>query len=492
MASLKSIRDERLEKLNELRKAGLDPYPAKSDRTHELAQIHEDFESLESSRAEVVLTGRVMSIRAHGGSTFLTFEDSTGSLQALLRQDSLGDEKYDMLGKYLDIGDFIELNGVIIKTKRGENTIDCTGFSILSKAIRPLPEKWSGLKDQEKRYRRRYVDLILNKDARDIFRKRTQLIHSFRESLHKEEFLEVEIPVLEHTTGGADAEPFVTHHNRLDTDFFLRISLELPLKRLLVGGMDKVYELGRVFRNEGLSTEHLQEFTMLEFYWAYKDYNFGMDFVEKMYADAVKAISGSNKITFRDQELDFTPPWPRESYIELFKKYTDIDLNTVSDKEALVGEVKSKLPDAKIDTKSGYGRVIDQVYKQYVRPNLIGPMFLTDQPLSISPLAKKHSDNNEFTERFQVLIAASEVGNGFSELNDPVDQKERFEEQMLQREAGDKEAHMMDEDYVEALEYGMPPAFGFGVGIDRLLMILTDSSTIRDVVLFPMMKQKDK
>ena len=479
--------ETRKEKLAELREQGIDPYPARTKRTHTVAGVTDDFGALEKKKSVVVIAGRVRSIRTHGGSSFLHIEDGTGRIQTYFKKDEVGEESYAFFSEFVGIGDFLEVHGVPFVTKKGEETLLVSEFTFLSKALRPLPEKWHGLADIETRYRKRYLDLISNEEVRELFRKRTAFIRHARDFFAAREYMEVEIPVLEHVPGGADAEPFVTRHNTLDIDLYLRISLELYLKRLVVGGFDKVFEIGRVFRNEGMSTQHLQEFTMLECYEAYSDYNDYMELVEALYSQIVEKTFGTMKIAHKDGTLDFTPPWPRVDYEEIFKEKTGIALSDFPDKESFVKAAK-KLDVKDVDLSLGRGRIIDQVYKQLVRPELIGPLFLIHHPVDVSPLAKRRVESPETTERFQVLIVGAEVGNGFSELNDPVDQKERFEKQMRLRDEGDKEAHMLDEDYIEALEHGMPPTAGFGVGIDRLFSIVANQDSVRDVVLFPTMR----
>lgn len=486
------INDERtirIEKLNQFRQAGQDPYPATIQKTHTIKEALSNFDTLSVDQSEVTLCGRIRLIRRHGGLTFFRVEDQDQEMQIMFRKQELGEEKYEMLKLY-DIADFLQASGKLITSKTGEKSLDAASFTIISKAILPLPEKFHGLKDEETRYRQRYLDLITNKEVKDLFRNRTKFIQAMRSFLISHDFLEVETPVLEHVPGGAEAEPFITKHNTLDIDLYLRISLELHLKRLIVGGYDKVFEIGKVFRNEGMSTQHLQEFTEMEFYWAYANNEQLMPFVQSLYQHMIQSTVGSLQVTCKDTVLDFAGEWPKLDYNDLFKKYTDIDLNDVDTVEQLRDLVKSKKIDIKIDPKAGLGRLIDQVYKRMVRPNLVQPCFLINHPVAVSPLAKRQADNPRFVERHQVLIMGAEVGNGFSELNDPIDQRGRFEEQMKLREAGDNEAQMIDDDFITALEHGMPPTAGFGVGIDRLFMIITNQESIRDTVLFPTMKPK--
>lgn len=483
MSSLQEIKKTRIQKLEKITRTGMNPYPAQSERTHTIQEALENFDALSQGSKEITLTGRVRLIRSHGGSTFLHLEDESGKMQLFSKRDEIGAEQYKFLFSVLDIGDFLQVKGALFLTQKGEKTLLVKGYTILSKTLLPLPEKWHGLKDVEERFRKRYLDLIMNAEARDLFRKKAIFTNELRNFLLQNNFLEVETPVLEDIPGGAEAEPFITHHNKLDKDFYLRISLELHLKRLIVGGYENVFEIGRVFRNEGMDTEHLQEFTELEFYSAYREYNWLMGFLEKMYAHAIQKVFG----TLQTGGLDFTPPWPRIDYIDIFKEKTGIDLNKYPDKDSLAAEAK-KLDLKGIDYNAGRGRIIDQTYKRLVRPGIQGPAFLIHHPVDVSPLAKRKPGDPLRTERLQILIHGSELGNGFSELNDPLDQRARFEEQMKLRAAGDVEAQMIDEDFLAALEYGMPPTAGFGVGIDRLFMVVAGLNSIRETVFFPMVK----
>jgi lysyl-tRNA synthetase class 2 len=485
---INELKQARLDKLNSIIKAGIDPYPAKSRRTHTIKESLEKFDELSESKKDIFLAGRIRTIRVHGGLTFMSLEDQSGQIQLFFKRDEIGKEKYDMI-KNLDIGDFIEVKGLLFVTKKGEKTLNVGDYIILTKSLLPLPEKWHGLKDEEIRYRKRYLDLIINKETRNLFVQKTKFINNIREYLNSHEYMEVETPVLEDVPGGADAEPFMTHHNKLNVDLYLRISLELHLKRLIVGGFEKIYEIGKVFRNEGMSTQHLQEFTMLEFYWAYADYEDLMSFIESFYTSIIQKTFGTLEIKYQDNVLNFKTPWPRIGYREIILKEAKIDIDKYPTKMDMQKALKEK--GIKIDPKAGRGKLIDQLYKKLVRPKLIQPSFLVDHPLDLSPLAKKREDNKTKTQRFQVLVAGAEVGNGFSELNDPVDQRERFEEQARLRKAGDTEAQMTDNDFVEALEYGMPPTAGFGVGIDRLFMVLANQKSIRDVVFFPIMRPNE-
>lgn len=484
-------RSVRLEKVSQLQEAGIDPYPPNAKRSHEVSEVKASFDVLSSKETAVSITGRLRLLRRQGGSTFAQIEDESGSIQLFFNKKLIGEEEYKLL-KLIDVADFLSVEGVPFLTKTEEQTIKVSSFTLLTKAIRPLPDKFHGLKDEEYRYRHRYVDLIVNKDVKELFRKRSLFVQSLREFMHSKNFLEVETPVLENIPGGAEAEPFITHHNTLDIDLYLRISLELHLKRLMVGGYERIFEIGKVFRNEGMSTQHLQEFTMIEFYWAYANNDQLMDLVEEMYKTIIEKTFGTLQITYKEHTLDFAANWPRLDYRTLFQEKSGIDLTKVKTADALKKEIKDKGIKIKIDPTAGYGRLVDQVYKKLVRPSLIQPCFLTNHPVEISPLSKRDPQDPTIVQRHQVLLVGSELGNGFSELNDPIDQKSRFEDQMKLREAGDMEAQMIDMEYVQALEHGMPPTAGFGVGIDRLFSILTNQDSIRDVVFFPTMKPEHK
>jgi lysyl-tRNA synthetase class 2 len=408
---LDELKQARLEKLEAIRKQGMEAYPSESKRTHTVSQALSDFDGLSGAGTEITLTGRVRTIRVHGALTFMDMEDQSGRIQLFFSKDDLGEEKYDFL-KNFDMGDFIQAAGVLFVTNKGQKTLKVAQYRILTKSLLPLPEKWHGLTDEETRYRKRHLDLIMNEQVRSLFLKRNLFINNVRDFLNQNGFLEVETPVLESVPGGAEAEPFITHHNKLDIDFFLRISLELHLKRLMVGGFEKIYELGRVFRNEGISTQHLQEFTMLEFYWAYADYEDLMDFVEKFYMYAIEKTFGTLEIAYQDKVLDFKAPWPRVDYREVVLQESGVDIDLYPTKEAMQELVRSKgIP---VDPAAGRGRLIDQLYKKLVRPKLFQPCFLINHPIDISPLAKKKADDPQKVERLQVLIAGAEVGNGFS------------------------------------------------------------------------------
>ncbi|OGE80278.1 MAG: lysine--tRNA ligase [Candidatus Doudnabacteria bacterium RIFCSPHIGHO2_01_FULL_45_18] len=482
---IEELRQVRIEKLNKLKTAGIDPYPVESERTDEIGEVIANFAELSANKKLVTLAGRIRSIRTHGKLTFGNLEDSSGQIQFLLREDVLGEKLFKDFADFLDIGDFLQITGTLSLSKTNEKTLEATAYKLLTKSIRPIPQNYFGLKDLEVKLRKRYLDLIANPETRELFRKKAVFWQTIRNFMIKEEFLEVWTPVLENIPGGADAEPFITHHNALDRDFYLRISLELPLKKLLVGGLDKVFEIGRVFRNEGIDREHLQEYDALEFYWAYSDYGKGMDLVEKLYKNIVKKVIGQSETEYEGHKINWDGKWKHVDYFELFEKETGLDLNNVSDEELLVYTKKIKI---EIIRAMGRGRLIDAIYKKTVRPKLIQPCFLVGHPLETSPLAKKDPKNPKRILRFQPIAGGSELGMGFSELNDPIDQNARFDEQMKMKEAGDKEAHMKDEDFVEALEYGLPPAVGFGMS-ERLFAVLMNKS-IRETVIFPPMKNE--
>ncbi|MBZ4688377.1 MAG: lysyl-tRNA synthetase [Clostridiales bacterium] len=476
----------RREKLQELQDMGIQPFGGRFEVTDKAQEILSDFEGYEGKQVKVA--GRLMAKRGHGKASFAHLQDRTGQIQIYVRLDNVGEDTYSVFKK-IDIGDIIGVSGKVFKTKKGEITIEVHTLEILTKSLRPLPEKWHGLKDVDLRYRQRYVDLIVNPETRDVFITRSKVIKAMRDFLDERGFLEVETPMMHPIPGGALARPFITHHNALDIDLYLRIALELHLKRLLVGGLERVYEIGRVFRNEGISTKHNPEFTMMELYQAYADYEVMMELTENLIASCAKEALGTTVITYQGEEIDLTPPWTRITMLDAIKKYAEIDFTEITTDE----EARNAAKDLglEIDDDVSWGTVVNEVFEEKVEPHLIQPTFVTDYPIEISPLAKKKDDNPKLTYRFEAFIYARELANAFSELNDPIDQKERFIKQLKQREKGDEEAHMMDEDFVRALEYGMPPAGGLGIGVDRLIMLLTDSPSIRDVILFPTMRPRD-
>ncbi|TES95507.1 lysine--tRNA ligase [Patescibacteria group bacterium] len=487
MAKLGELRKVRLEKLSELKKAGVNPYPSKVKRTYTSKQAEEFFDELVKKKKVITLAGRLMSLREHGGLTFANLRDESGKFQLAFKKNTLG-ENYKLLKK-LDIGDFVEASGKCFKTKLGQKTLNVSKFALISKSLRPLPEKWHGLKDQELRYRKRYLDLIMNEKAKQVFHLRSVLIDSLRDFLTDKNFLEVETPILQQTFGGAVAKPFTTHHNALDTDFYLRIAPELYLKRLIVGGFEKVFEIGRIFRNEGISTIHNPDFTMLEFYWAYADYEKLMELTEKMFKHLLKRLKIPGKIEYQGHKINFKAPWQKVTFKELLQDKVGLDITKVKKRDELAGFAKDL--GVKIDPEMGLDKIVDEIFKKKVRAKIAGPLFITNYPLFLSPLAKKRAEDSKEVERYQLILGGFEIVNAYSELNDPLDQRERFEEQLKMRQKGDQEAHPLDEDYLEAMEYGMPPTAGFGLGVDRLTMILSGTDTIRDVILFPVLKPKN-
>jgi len=470
-------------KLERLIQEGRNPYELGIVPTHTARQVVEAFDRWNGE--QVALAGRLRAMRIHGGATFADLHDSSGRIQLFVRLDAVGQQAYEAF-KDLDLGDIIGVRGVVFRTKRGEVSVEVQEFDLQAKALRPLPEKWHGLKDIEQRYRRRYLDLTVNPDSRRVFLLRSQVVAAIRRLLNERGFIEVETPMLHPIPGGANARPFETYHNALDMPLYMRIAPELYLKRLLVGGFDKVFEIGKNFRNEGISTKHNPEYTSLEAYQAFADYEDMMVLTETLISEVAREVLGTTVIQYQGREIDLTPPWERISMLEAIEKYTGIDFEAAAGREIEVAKAAGvRLPD-----NATPGQAILETFEQKVEEHLIQPVFVTDHPVDVSPLAKRRKDNPRFTERFEPYINGWEIANGFSELNDPIDQRLRFEEQVRKREAGDDEAHFMDEDFLEALEYGMPPAGGLGIGIDRLVMLLTDSPSIRDVILFPHMRPK--
>ena len=487
MATIEELRKTRLKKLEAVKKARINPYPEKTKRTHQISGALKELGSLSRSKKEIVLAGRIRSLRGHGGSVFFDIEDGSGKIQAFLRKDRVGEKPFEFFSQVFDIGDFIEVRGIMFKTQKGEKTIEAADFKMLSKSLLPLPEKWHGLQDIEERFRKRYLDMMFNPEVKKTFEMRSKIIKGIREFLDNEGFLEVETPVLQPIYGGARALPFKTHLNALDMDLYLRIAPELYLKRLLIGGFEKVYEIGRVFRNEGMDRSHNPDYTHFEFYWAYADYRDLMKLVEKMFEKVIKSVFGTLKLEYEGKELNFKTPWPRVEFVQLLKKETGIDLEEI-DFESL----KKKALKLGIEIKKGANKteLADEIYKKYCRPKIWQPTFVIHYPEGFQPLAKSLENDPKKLANFQLVAAGWELTNAFSELNDPIEQKERFKEQEKFFKEGLEEAQRLDEDFIEALEYGMPPAAGFGLGIDRLVALLTNSHSLRETILFPVMRKK--
>ncbi len=488
MEEINDLIEQRLKKLNDIREIGIDPYGGKFEPEVTASYLKTTYasaskEQLEAIPAAASTAGRIISMRDFGKGCFATIQDATERIQVFFSKGVLN-EKYALIKK-LDIGDIIGVSGRLFRTRTEELTIEVQDFELLTKSLRPLPEKWHGLKDVELRYRQRYVDLIVNPQVKDIFAKRSAIIKALRDFLEANGFIEVETPMMHQIPGGAAAKPFKTHHNALDIDLYLRIAPELYLKRLLVGGYERVFELNKNFRNEGISTKHNPEFTMIEFYMAYKDYNFLMDFTEKIFTFIAQKALGTLKVPYGEDIIDLTPPWRRIPLLDALREKGVPD-EAINDRDKAFAWARDKKLD--IETNASLSKILDEIFKEFVEPELVQPTFIIDYPVELSPLAKRKKDNPELVERFELFITSREIANAFSELNDPADQKERFLKQVEAKNKGDEEAHWMDEDFVRALEYGMPPAAGEGIGIDRLVMLLTNSSSIRDVVLFPQLK----
>jgi lysyl-tRNA synthetase class 2 len=481
----------RIAKLERLRARGIDPYPARASRTHTTAEAIAAFErAAEGERVEVEVAGRLMSARVMGKTTFGHIADGSGRIQLYLRKDDLGEEAYELFRRDIDLGDHIAARGYMFRTRTGEVSVHVEAFELLAKALRPLPEKWHGLRDVEIRYRQRYLDLIANPEVRQVFITRTRIISAIRRFLDERGFLEVETPVLQPLYGGAAARPFTTYHNALDRTLYLRIADELYLTRLIVGGFDRVYEIGRNFRNEGISTEHNPEFTVIELYQAYADYGDMMRLVEEIYATVAQEVLGTTRITYQGNVIDLTPPWRRVTMRDAILELTGLDIEEHRDLEDLWRQAQErKLP---VSKKTTWGKMVEEIFGACVEPELMQPTFVLDFPLEVSPLAKKKPDAPHLVERFEFYIGTLESGNAFSELNDPLDQRERFEAQRREAEAGDEEAHPVDEDYVIALEHGLPPTGGLGFGIDRMVMLYTDQPSIREVILFPQLRTREE
>ena len=482
----------RREKMQTLRNMGIDPFGKRFEQSHQTEELLKGYgeiekEELEEKNISVSIAGRIMTKRGKGKAGFAHIQDLTGQIQIYVRKDNVGDEAYEIFDS-LDLGDIVGVSGVLFKTKVGELSIKVQEFVILTKALRPLPDKFHGLKDVEQRYRQRYLDLIMSEDSKKTFVTRSRIIKSMRNYLDSHGYLEVETPMMHSIAGGAAARPFITHHNALDMELYMRIAIELHLKRLIVGGLEKVYEIGRVFRNEGVSTRHNPEFTMIELYEAYADYRDIMSLTENLIAHIAEEVLGTTSIQYGDYEVDLKPEWKRLHMVDAIKEYTGVDFwKEMSAEEA---KALAKEHGVEITEHMLYGHIVNEFFEQKVEEKLIQPTFIYGHPVEISPLAKKNEEDPRFTDRFELFIVAREHANAFTELNDPIDQRERFEAQLKEREQGNDEAHEMDEDFVEALEYGMPPTGGLGIGIDRLVMLLTNSPSIRDVLLFPLMRHR--
>ncbi|MFA5000993.1 MAG: lysine--tRNA ligase [Candidatus Paceibacterota bacterium] len=487
MASLEELKQERIKKLELLRQAGYNPYPAQTEINTSLEKALANFDSLIEKGKEITVGGRIMALRRQGGLIFVDLVEGADRLQGLLKEDELGSQ-FGLFADTIDIGDFVQLTGKLLTTKRGEKTIQALGWKILTKSLRPLPDSWSGLQDVEERLRKRYLDILLNDEVREMVIKKGQFWQAVRNFLLSQDFVEVETPVLENTTGGADAKPFVTHHNTLDLDVYLRISTgELWQKKLMVAGLTKTFEIGRQFRNEGMDAEHLQDYTQMEFYLAYADYEKGMQLVEELFKHVAQKVFGTLQFTIGEFKVDLDQKWVRYDFCETVKKVTGVDVLTAD-----LAEIEKKLKELEIDyDKKGFNitRAIDNLWK-YCRRQIAGPGFLVGTPIEVSPLAKRDEKNPRLAQRFQPIIAGSELGNGYSELNDPLDQLTRFNEQAKLREVGDEEAQMKDEEFVEALEYGMPPTCGFGMS-ERVFAFLANKS-MREAQIFPLMRPKEK
>ncbi len=483
---LERITEQRLDSLSRIRARGIDPYPHSYHPSHTIREAITLFEQQGENSQDISLAGRIMSKRSIGKMSFLDIRDSSGKIQLSLRYDLLGRERYEFL-QDIDIGDIIGAKGKLFRTKAGELTLEVSDFAMLCKSLRPLPEKWHGLADVEKRYRQRYLDLISNEESRSIFILRSKIITAVRSFLDKQGFMEVETPVLQPHAGGALARPFVTHHHALDEDLYLRIALELHLKRLVVGGFDKVYEMGRTFRNEGISVRHNPEFTLLECYQAYSDYNDMMRLVEEMFSHIAQEVLGNTKLACNGKTIDLGLPWQKLYLREAIKNSCGIDFEDYPDAASLRTRMVELNMD--VDPTKGKGRLIEELISTFVEPNLVQPTFLLDYPVEMSPLAKRKRGDDQLVERFEGFVDGMEVANAFTELNDPVEQRERFRQQLKERVA-DEEVEIADEDFLQALEYGMPPTGGLGIGIDRLVMLLTGQQSVREVILFPQLKTK--
>ena len=481
--------DFRLRKLDALRAQGVDPYPLRFRRTHTAQDALDRFDDLSTAQEAVRLAGRILTIRKMGKAAFAHIEDASGRIQLYLRLNILGEEAFRTAIDLFDLGDIIGAEGVLFRTRTGEETLEVRRIEMLAKALQNPPEKYHGLRDTETRLRRRYLDMAANPDARRTFAVRSHVVREVRAFLDARDFLEVETPVLQPLYGGAFARPFITHHNALDQDFYLRIATELYLKRCLIGGFERVYEIGRTFRNEGMDRDHNPEFTMLEAYQAYADYADMMELLEQLYYEVAVAVHGSPQVPYGDDVLDFTPPWQRIKLHEAIESVTGIDIYAYPETEALLAQMQSR--GIGVPERVTWATLVEELLAECVEPKLVQPTLLLDYPVALSPLAKRRADDSRLVERFEAFVGGLEIANAFSELNDPVDQRQRFEEQVKERAAGDEEAQPLDEDFLLALEYGMPPTGGIGIGIDRMAMLFTNSASIRDVILFPPVRTRE-
>jgi lysyl-tRNA synthetase, class II len=482
----------RRQKMNAIREKGMDPFGKRFDRTHQSQDLVKEYgelskEELEAKAIPVTIAGRIMTKRGKGKAGFTHIQDLSGQIQVYVRTDAVGEEQYEIFDD-ADLGDIVGISGTLFKTQVGELSVKARNFELLTKALRPLPDKFHGLKDVEQRYRQRYLDLIASQESKETFIKRSKIIQAMRRYLDDHGYLEVETPMMHSIAGGASARPFITHHNALDMELYMRIAIELHLKRLIVGGLEKVYEIGRVFRNEGVSTRHNPEFTMIELYEAFADYRDIMSLTENLIAHIAQEVNGSTTVQYGEHSVDLKPEWRRLHMVDAIKEHTGVDFW----KEMTAEEALQLAKEHGVEVKDTmlYGHVVNEFFEQKVEEHLIQPTFIYGHPVEISPLAKKNDEDPRFTDRFELFIVAREHANAFTELNDPIDQRERFEDQLKEREQGNDEAHMMDDDFIEALEYGMPPTGGLGIGIDRLVMLLTNSPSIRDVLLFPLMRHR--
>ena len=494
MEELNDILLQRRAKVDEFREQGINPFANDFSVSHNAAQIKEahaehDAAALESCEQEYAMAGRIMARRDFGKAAFIQLQDRSGRMQVFVRRDEIGDETFQHFRK-LDIGDIVGVTGRMFRTKTNELSLRAASLQLLTKSLQVLPEKWHGLTDVETRYRQRYLDMIVNPQVRETFQKRSRIISLIRDYMVQNDFLEVETPMMQPVAGGATAKPFVTHHNTLKMDLFLRIAPELYLKRLVVGGFERVFEINRNFRNEGISIQHNPEFTMIEFYQAYATYHTLMDFTEKLICHVAQEVVGSQIIPYGGKEVDLTAPWDRLTLKESIVKYGEIDPALLEDKAQALEYARSL--GLELDDNIGHGKLLTEIFDEVVEPKLWNPTFITEYPTEVSPLSRKNDANPEVVDRFELFIVGRELANAFSELNDPIDQKDRFIGQLAEKEAGDEEAHAMDEDYIRALEYGLPPTAGEGIGIDRLVMLLTDSASIRDVILFPQLRPENK